>query len=416
MRIFTGLAAAMFVTCFAAGNALAEAETGQIYFSVMGSFVDDDADRGVNDEFNGGQLGVGYALKDWLNIEGMVSYAYNNIGNDQEHLGVGVDLQRVFRRAERFSPYLHVGAGFFQVNPTLGATNDGAMYSGGAGFFLDLFSSNVALRGEWRFRTDSAGPDTLSDNLLSLGVQIPFGGGSSGFSDSDGDGVGNSTDRCPNTPPGTFVDAYGCEADSDGDGVKDSLDKCRSTPRGTAVGADGCPLDADGDGVNDDKDRCPDTVRGTKVGSDGCEIDSDRDGVVDRLDQCPNSMPGVQVDIRGCEIKGKIDLPGVNFQSNSDRLLPGATSVLDEAVATLMKNPTIRFEIAGHTDSDGAAAYNEGLSARRASTVFDYLARQGIGEDRMSVRGYGESQPIADNATAAGKAQNRRVVLRILGR
>ena len=72
--------------------------------------------------------------------------------------------------------------------------------------------------------------------------------------------------------------------------------------------------------------------------------------------------------------------------------------------------------MAGHTDSDGSAEYNEGLSARRAQTVHDYLASKGVDVSRMSVRGYGESQPIADNSTAAGKAQNRRVVLRITER
>jgi len=228
--------------------------------------------------------------------------------------------------------------------------------------------------------------------------------------------VADGMDRCPNTPAGTRVDAYGCEPDSDGDGVKDSKDQCPGTPKGVSVNADGCPMDSDGDGVSDDKDKCPNTPRGATVDADGCELDGDNDGVVDRLDECPDSAPGVQVDIKGCEIKGEIRLPGVNFESNSDRLLPGATNVLDDAVATLKKNPTIAFEVAGHTDSDGAAEYNEGLSARRATTVRDYLASGGIAENRMTVRGYGEGQPIADNGTREGKAQNRRVVLRIIER
>ncbi len=124
----------------------------------------------------------------------------------------------------------------------------------------------------------------------------------------------------------------------------------------------------------------------------------------------------MQVDIKGCEIKDEIALRGVNFETNSDRLLPSASSILDDAAATLRKNPTIKVEVAGHTDSDGSAAYNEGLSARRATTVRDYLAANGVAMDRMTTRGYGESQPIADNSTREGKAQNRRVVLVILER
>jgi outer membrane protein OmpA-like peptidoglycan-associated protein len=88
--------------------------------------------------------------------------------------------------------------------------------------------------------------------------------------------------------------------------------------------------------------------------------------------------------------------------------------VLDDVTETLLKYPQITFAIEGHTDSDGAAEYNQGLSTRRAQTVFDYLANKGVAENRMSVQGFGESQPIAENTTSAGKAQNRRVVLSVI--
>jgi OOP family OmpA-OmpF porin len=106
----------------------------------------------------------------------------------------------------------------------------------------------------------------------------------------------------------------------------------------------------------------------------------------------------------------------VNFESNSDRLVAGTESVLNEAAATLLKNPSIKVEVAGHTDSVGEEAYNESLSARRAATVRDYLASRGVEMERMTARGYGELQPIADNNTTEGKAANRRVVLRITER
>lgn len=416
MRTFTCVVAATFIAFLGAENAFADAEAGQGYFSVMGSYFDDDTDRGVEDGINTGQFGFGYAVNDLLNVEAFYFATAIDKPLDEEHFGIGVDGQLVFWRAERFSPYLHAGLGYINVDTTGTSDKDGAMFSGGAGFLLDIFDSNISLRGEWRHRLDTSGAKNLNDNMISLGLQIPFGDGKSKFVDSDGDGVANGIDRCPNSPAGARVDSSGCELDSDGDGVKDSMDKCPGTPAGVSVNAAGCPMDSDGDGVADDKDKCPGTPAGAKVDANGCEMDGDNDGVVDRLDECPNSAPGVQVDIKGCEIKAEIALQGVNFESNSDRLLPGATSVLDDAVATLKKNPTIRFEVSGHTDSDGAAEYNESLSARRATTVHDYLATNGIAEDRMSVRGYGEAQPIADNATAAGKAQNRRVVLRIVER
>jgi len=296
---------------------------------------------------------------------------------------------------------------------------NGTAFSAGAGFYLSPFKSNAAIRGEFRRRMENASSDAgrwdgLRDNLFSLGLQIPFGPATPKWVDTDGDGVEDGSDNCPNTPAGASVDAWGCELDSDGDGVKDSKDQCPGTPRGVAVDANGCPNDSDGDGVSDDMDECPGTPAGEPVDAKGCELDDDGDGVINRLDECPGTPAGTPVDRRGCEIKGDYVLEGVNFESNSDRLVVGANSILDQVTETLLKYPEITFRIEGHTDSDGAAAYNESLSTRRAQTVFDYLANKGVAEDRMSVQGYGESRPIADNTTSAGKAQNRRVVLSVI--
>jgi OOP family OmpA-OmpF porin len=232
--------------------------------------------------------------------------------------------------------------------------------------------------------------------------------------DADGDGVRDSQDACPATPTGTTVDTRGCPRDSDGDGVIDDQDQCPNTVAGASVDARGCERDSDGDGVIDDQDQCPNTVAGASVDARGCELDSDGDSVVDRRDDCPNTRAGARVDVNGCEIHEVINLPGVNFESNSDRLLPGAEQVLADAVATLGMNEDLIVEVAGHTDSAGSAEYNASLSARRAVAVRDYLISQGANSANLTFSGYGESKPIADNATAEGKARNRRVELRVL--
>lgn len=417
MRTFFCAVAAIVVALAGANTAFADAEAGQTYSSIMITYMDDDKDRGVDDGFNGGQISVGKAINETVNVELLFQVA-GTWNQDQNHLGVGLDLQRVFRRSEKFSPYLHAGVGYLRVDPAgQPPVRDGTMYSAGVGFLLDMFDNNVALRGEWRRRMDTTpSTDNLRDSLFSVGFQVPFGASTPRWIDSDGDGVEDSSDNCPNTPAGAPVDSFGCELDSDGDGVNDSMDQCPGTPRGVAVDANGCPNDSDGDGVSDDKDQCPGTPAGEPVDANGCELDDDGDGVVNRVDECPGTPAGAQVDIKGCEIKAEIRLEGVNFQTNADVLLPGAERILNDAAATLKKNPSIKVEVAGHTDSDGSAAYNESLSARRAQTVHDFLADAGIAVDRMSVRGYGESEPIADNSTSAGKAQNRRVVLRITER
>lgn len=122
-----------------------------------------------------------------------------------------------------------------------------------------------------------------------------------GRADTDGDGVPDDDDKCPDTPQGVSVSADGCPVDSDGDGVPDYLDKCPGTAAGVTVNADGCALDADGDGTPDSQDKCPGTPSGIAVGPDGCPLDSDNDGVPDYLDKCPNTAPGALVDADGCE-------------------------------------------------------------------------------------------------------------------
>ncbi len=414
MKVSICVLAAVMVTFAAAEDAFADASEGQSYFSVMGSYIDDDDDRNIEDGIDGGQFSFGYAFhKDW-NVEAMVSASRGDGSPNVNYMGLGIDLQREFRRDERFSPYLHAGVGYFDADPVGQPADDGAMYSYGLGFYLDLFSSNVALRGEWRNRTDGAASSNLTDNLFSLGLQLPFGAGTPKWVDSDGDGVSDGMDRCPNTAAGAQVDSYGCELDSDGDGVVDRLDQCPNTPKGVRVDSRGCGLDSDGDGVTDDRDNCPNTPAGARVDENGCELDGDGDGVVDRLDECPNTPAGDPVDNRGCTLRGEYVLQGTEFETNSDRLTPESVRVLDEVVATLKKYPELEFEVGGHTDDTGSAEYNLGLSSRRAQTVHDYLASKGIAVSRMTVKGYGESSPIETNATDEGRAANRRVSLRVV--
>jgi outer membrane protein OmpA-like peptidoglycan-associated protein len=276
--------------------------------------------------------------------------------------------------------------------------------------------------------------------------------------DSDGDGVPDARDKCPNTPKGAVVDQNGCPKDSDGDGVMDGFDKCPDTRKGLKVDQSGCPMDSDNDGVLDGLDQCPDTPRGAKVDSRGCSIDSDGDGVADGLDKCPETPHGAKVDKNGCpvvedsdgdgvpddrdkcpdtprgtkvdangcvavaaapaapalitEAKKSQGLEGVNFDTNSSHLKPESADVLDRVADSLKANPDVRVEIGGHTDSQGNPPRNMQLSRDRANSVRAYLLDKGVSPVQIEAKGYGQTQPIADNKTAAGRAKNRRVELK----
>jgi OOP family OmpA-OmpF porin len=198
--------------------------------------------------------------------------------------------------------------------------------------------------------------------------------------------------------------------DSDGDGVVDEVDQCPNTPRGITVDARGCPPDSDGDGVPDYLDRCPGTPPGVAVDNSGCPFDSDGDGVADHMDQCPNTPTGATVNEVGCWSLEATTL----YDSNSSYMKAEAYPLLDGVASILMKNPEMEVEVQGHTDNKGTAEYNQWLSEKRAQRVKDYLVSKGVDPSRLEAKGYGFTQPMASNDTAEGRAQNRRVELKRL--
>tara|TARA_R110001606_G_scaffold399310_1_gene584699 strand:- start:30948 stop:31784 length:837 start_codon:yes stop_codon:yes gene_type:complete len=188
---------------------------------------------------------------------------------------------------------------------------------------------------------------------------------------------------CAEVPPaGALLDAQGCAFDSDSDGVVDGIDMCANTPEGVTVDRVGCPIDTDKDGVADYKDMCPATPLGTIV------------------------------DETGCPLKGEkiLSLTGVNFAFDKAVLTTEAEGVLEEAV-DLLKNTdsVIEVRVEGHTDSIGTEAYNKTLSQKRAEAVVAYLVSRGVKSHSLMAIGMGETSPVANNDTDAGRKANRRV-------
>jgi OOP family OmpA-OmpF porin len=431
--------------------AVAEGQSDDWYVAPSLAYVDDDPDRAVADAVAGFQISVGRNITEHMSFEGLLGYnkwdGFVNLNEnhpDQAVLDLSANLLAFLDRDKAFAPYVLIGIGYqatsidrggfdFQGTSIEGGSDNGPTATFGLGFKWQMGQSQYSIRGEARSRLVSnsdarwTGSGNLTDNIFSLGLQYNFGSTKPITTppqtnvDTDGDGVLDMWDECPDTPRGTQVTSRGCELknigrDTDGDRVYDSIDECPNTPRGVPVDPVGCSLDSDLDGVTTDKDRCPASAPGAIVDIYGCTRDGDRDGVLYPTDRCPETRPGATVDVNGCEFKDVIKVPGVNFGANSDLLLPGTEAVLENAAATLNKHPTLQIEVAGHTDSDGPGDANYGLSERRAKTVRDYLIRYGVDKERLTARGYGESQPIAENETIRGRATNRRVELRIVSR
>ena len=276
-----------------------------------------------------------------------------------------------------------------------------------------------------------------------VGLTFYFGGGK----DSDNDGVRDKKDMCPDTPQGAIVDEQGCPHDADGDGVYDGLDNCLDTPKGAIVDMTGCPLDTDQDGVPDGIDKCANTPPGVGVDNVGCPLDADKDGVFDTYDKCPDTPAGCLVDASGCNLDGDGDgvcdgkdrcptTPALtvvneeggpvdvkkpvqkitlNIKYATGSYEPDAASkkVLEDLIVTMKNYTKATVEVDGFTDDAGSEQSNQVLSEKRAGAVKDYIVAGGIEPERVTAKGFGEDPAhfVADNKTAEGRAQNRRVEL-----
>ncbi len=280
-----------------------------------------------------------------------------------------------------------------------------------------------------------------NDQFLQSSIAIIVTPGKSNKKDSDGDGVPDKLDKCPDTPKGVSVDSNGCPMDSDQDGVPDYLDKCPDTPIGVKVDENGCPIDSDkdgipdyrddcpdvfglaafngcpdsdGDGVPDKEDRCPNTPSGYKVDKFGCPVDADHDGIPDSEDDCPQK-PGV-AELKGCPYtvqsllnKYNINMKPISFAFDSYQILPEGVQALEQIATALSNHKDFGVQFDGHTDYVGAEEYNLKLSDKRANSAKTFLINKGIGENQIRLQHFGETKPAADNKTSKGRALNRRV-------
>jgi len=363
-------------------------------------------------------VGLSYFFFNPQNTNGQLLYNNRNSVYDKKTLGFDADLGFSIPLGEQIS---------LDVNSSLHFLFTDYFDDIAVGKNKDFFSS-VSLGISYVFisNLDSDGDGIADDKDLC--PNTPPGVTVDEFGcplDTDGDGVPDYLDNCPNTPKGMKVDKNGCIIDSDNDGVPDTLDKCPNTPRGMHVNEFGCP-DTDGDGVFDNDDKCPDTPKGVAVDKTGCPIDSDGDGVPDYLDKCPDTPKGERVDKNGCppeapktetggeRIKSEttIILPADDiFFDNRSEIKPEAYKELDDAVVQLKKYPNTYWRIEGHMDSQGPDQWIRSMSSKRAEAIYYYFISHGLAASKFTIYGLGDKFPIANNTTEEGRAKNRRIAI-----
>jgi len=408
-KISIGIGVIIFLL-FSAGKIMAEMKPDSLTLTpFFGGYIFE-GDQNLKHGATYG-LGLGYNFDNHWGAEAAFSFIDTEFEagtGDVKGFQYRLDSLYHFAPYEKFLLYLAAGIGGITLDFERGGSDTDPLVNYGVGVKY-FFNDTMALRGDIRHVMSF---DDMHHNVAyTLGLTFYFGGEKKKIVqlpiDSDGDGVYDYLDQCPDTPTGVKVDDKGCPLDSDGDGVPDYLDQCPDTPRAAKADEKGCPLDSDGDGVYDYLDQCPDTPTGVKVDDKGCPLDSDGDGVPDYLDQCPRTPKGATVNEVGCWV-----CKGLEFDFDKWNIKPQYYPILDEAVDCMNQHPYIKVQIQGHTDNIGTEEYNQVLSEKRAREVMNYFIKKGIAKERLSVIGYGFSKPIASNETPEGRAMNRRVQLK----
>ena len=278
-----------------------------------------------------------------------------------------------------------------------------------------------------------AGGTGIGPGFSAPAGRVIFGVGytPSASADSDGDGIRDNKDACPEAPEDVdgFEDEDGCpDTDNDGDGFDDAEDQCPDEPEtiNRFEDGDGCPdeaVDTDGDGILDPDDKCPAEPEDMDQfeDEDGCpDPDNDGDKILDPDDKCPNEAEVINnvEDEDGCPDEGTIKIEGeeikilekVFFDTGKATIKSKSHALLKDLAALMVKYPNIkRVEVQGHTDQVGSDDYNQRLSQARADSVRTFLVGQGVGKGRLVAKGYGESRPEVPGSSDEANAQNRRV-------
>ncbi len=437
-----GATAALLVLLGSASSA--HAESGEFNLHIdLGAALPIAGANGVERTDNVVPVGpVGAVSFDWqivapLALEAIVGGGYmfgrdlytNDDGTPYFNVGVGARVRPLDNR-EGYA--LDGDGGDWLGNFWLSAHLGFHLYDGpqfgvdlAAGYEFSVISPlqlGVFARGTLLVEGDNAGIDAL----ITFGVNASFElGGQVDALDRDGDGLSDErevqqyeTDPSDPDTDGDRLDdglevrtgTNPLNADTDGDGARDGDEDVNGNGQADADEADPRVADTDSGGVPDGYE-----LTHSMNPRDAADDDGDNDGVLTNVDQCPDTAEGAEVDERGCVlIRERLVLRGISFGYDSADILPESENTLQIAVQALRDNPEIRVEIGGHTDNQGGRAYNRDLSRRRADSVRAYLIEHGIDGGRMTTRGYGFANPVADNDTDEGRAQNRRIEFTVI--
>ncbi|MEZ5558138.1 MAG: OmpA family protein [Pseudomonadales bacterium] len=348
-------------------------QEGQSFLTLLGGYYEEpnSAELQIANGSEGPGAGLGWAFSERWAIEAQAfnfnpNVEVNGIKREGDMTYWSANLLYFLQQNDKWRPYATFGGGQGRYDyHDLRSDQSTQIYNAGVGFFSNL-NEHFYFRAEVKAAYHNAGRKMSPIASVGFGMLI-----------------GDAPSAAPAPMP-----VAAAPVDSDGDGVVDGSDACPNTPKGVAVDSRGCPRDSDRDGVTDDRDACPGTPAGAKVDARGCEVVLEKPVSFNLTVEFANNSA---------------EITGVGFQEMLGLL------------RFLREYPNTKAVIEGHTDSAGTDAYNQSLSERRAQAVVQALTNSGIEGSRLSAVGYGESRPIASNATAEGRQKNRRVTVVVSG-
>ena len=284
-------------------------------------------------------------------------------------------------------PFAKIGAGLEKVSNESASMENGFFLDAGAGAKVP-FTENLALKLEAiymaKIATNNAG---FADSNLIIMAGLTFAFGES--AQKAAPAPVTAVEPTPEPTPEPVVAAA-------------VVAPVVAAPVVVAV-VDG---DDDKDGILNSKDSCPSTLEGITVDTKGCDADIDKDGILNAKDICPNTLANTEVNSDGCPQTVPLN---INFENNSDKIKVESEDQVQKYADFLVKHTNYSANIIGYTDDRGRASYNQKLSEKRAAAVVNDLESKGVSSTQLSSEGAGESNPIATNATAEGRAKNRRI-------
>ncbi len=346
-----------------------------------------------NIKLKNGTFGFNFQMNDY-SVKPRFDFEYVRV-TDKDRLIDGLKAEQVnsllkgsingiyeFQATDRFFPYGLVGLGYEYVTDETQGFESHPFLQGGLGAGYRFRDNGFIVRLEAKILQVLGGDDVngkSEDNevIAALNFSVPFG-------------------KILHKPQIKMID-------SDGDGVMDQFDKCPNTPKGVRVDGSGCPLPEPKTEII--KEKVITSLEGNECPVKIDEPDRDRDGVPDEIDQCPNTPCDFSVDDKGCPVKANLM---IHFATDSAKITDYSRPLVKKFAEFLIKNKGSLVHIIGHTDWRGSDQYNMALSKRRAKAVRDLLIEYGVSPSRLSTEGRGEREPIASNKTAEGMALNRR--------